>query len=199
MSRKYPKQERSRQLVGDILFAGFQLFERVQFDSVSTNKVAEFAGVSIGSFYRYFSNKKTFFSQIIDLRLEANRRKLQEILRGCPETDFESYVRFVVSEFTKSLLMQKGYLRALIALQFELSKSQKIIDSRWAMAKILADEFGERFEFLRQRENLQKKFFYLINAGFGLVYLYSQTDKLPMQLNEFQDEMALNAFHYLKN
>ncbi|HYV47721.1 MAG TPA: helix-turn-helix domain-containing protein, partial [Myxococcaceae bacterium] len=49
--RKAPRQARSRATVDAILAATAQVLVRDGYDRTSTNKVAEVAGVSIGSLY----------------------------------------------------------------------------------------------------------------------------------------------------
>ena len=56
-SRKSPKQARSEQLVADILTAAAQVLARDGAHRFTTARVAEKAGVSIGSLYQYFPNK----------------------------------------------------------------------------------------------------------------------------------------------
>ncbi|WP_223190346.1 TetR/AcrR family transcriptional regulator [Nonomuraea terrae] len=55
--RKQPRQQRSRETVAAILEAAAQLFQRHGYGETTTNKIAERAGVSIGSLYQYFPNK----------------------------------------------------------------------------------------------------------------------------------------------
>jgi AcrR family transcriptional regulator len=56
-SRKRPKQARSEQLVTDILTAAAQVLARDGAHRFTTARVAEKAGVSVGSLYQYFPNK----------------------------------------------------------------------------------------------------------------------------------------------
>jgi AcrR family transcriptional regulator len=56
--RKTPRQRRSQATVEVILEAAAQLLERDGERGFNTNAVAERAGVSIGSLYRYFPNKQ---------------------------------------------------------------------------------------------------------------------------------------------
>ena len=55
--RKSPRQRRSRQTVDWILIAATQLFTTDGYRETTTNKIAERAGVSIGTLYQYFPNK----------------------------------------------------------------------------------------------------------------------------------------------
>ncbi|MGH2878106.1 MAG: TetR/AcrR family transcriptional regulator [Solirubrobacteraceae bacterium] len=55
--RKLPQQARSEATVEAILQAAAQVFERHGYAAGTTNRIAERAGVSIGSLYQYFPSK----------------------------------------------------------------------------------------------------------------------------------------------
>ncbi len=56
--RKLPKQERSQATVEAILTATTHILTEEGYNKLTTNRVAELAGVSIGSLYQYFPNKE---------------------------------------------------------------------------------------------------------------------------------------------
>lgn len=64
--RKIPKQERSKATLEAILEAATQILERDGFERLTTTRVAERAGVSVGSLYQYFPNKEALFAGLID-------------------------------------------------------------------------------------------------------------------------------------
>lgn len=55
--RKRPVQDRSRHTVERILDAAARIFDEDGYRQTTTNRVAEAAGVSVGSLYQYFPNK----------------------------------------------------------------------------------------------------------------------------------------------
>lgn len=55
--RKLPQQRRSAVTVDAILQASTQLLLSEPYEQITTNRIAERAGVSIGSFYQYFRKK----------------------------------------------------------------------------------------------------------------------------------------------
>ena len=62
--RKQPQQDRSRATVEAIVQAGIQVLGRNGWAGFTTNHVAELAGVSIGSLYQYFPDKRALLAAI---------------------------------------------------------------------------------------------------------------------------------------
>ena len=67
--RKLPKQARSGATVEAILEAAAQVFERHGYAAGTTNRIAERAGVSIGSLYQYFPNKDAILVALVHRHL----------------------------------------------------------------------------------------------------------------------------------
>jgi AcrR family transcriptional regulator len=63
-ARKAPRQRRSRQLVEDILEAAIRVLSREGAGRFTTARVAETAGVSVGSLYQYFPNKEAILFRL---------------------------------------------------------------------------------------------------------------------------------------
>ena len=63
-ARKSPRQRRSRQLVEDILEAAIRVLSREGASRFTTARVAETAGVSVGSLYQYFPNKEAILFRL---------------------------------------------------------------------------------------------------------------------------------------
>jgi AcrR family transcriptional regulator len=82
-SRKEPKQARSAELVAAILDAAAQVLAKDGAQRFTTARVAEKAGVSVGSLYQYFPNKAAIL-----FRLQSDEwRRTSGLLRGILEDD----------------------------------------------------------------------------------------------------------------
>jgi AcrR family transcriptional regulator len=80
--RKRPRQERSKATVSTILAATARVLVRHGFDGLTTNAVADAAGVSIGSLYQYFPNKESLVAALIERHIEdMNAAVLSELTR----------------------------------------------------------------------------------------------------------------------
>ncbi|MDA2809795.1 TetR/AcrR family transcriptional regulator [Nocardiopsis sp. RSe5-2] len=81
--RRSPRQQRSRQTVAWILEAAAQLFREHGYLATTTNKVAERAGVSIGSLYQYFSDKDDLLAALAEEHMERTAREVEDALAAC--------------------------------------------------------------------------------------------------------------------
>lgn len=60
-----------------ILEAGRELLEKHGAEALTTNRIAEHAGVSIGSLYRYFEDKEAVIAALYDRELAADLEELE--------------------------------------------------------------------------------------------------------------------------
>jgi AcrR family transcriptional regulator len=76
--RKSASQERSRSTVDALLEATARVLIREGYDKASTNRIAEVAGVSIGSLYQYFPSKEALVAAVID----RHTQEVSEVTRN---------------------------------------------------------------------------------------------------------------------
>lgn len=68
--RKNALQERSRATVDALVEATARVLVREGFEKTSTNRIAEIAGVSVGSLYQYFPGKEALVAAVIERHQE---------------------------------------------------------------------------------------------------------------------------------
>lgn len=76
--RKIAVQQRSRATVGSLIEATARILVKEGFDKASTNRVAEVAGVSIGSLYQYFPSKEALVAAVI----ERHQQQIMQMVRS---------------------------------------------------------------------------------------------------------------------
>jgi AcrR family transcriptional regulator len=69
--RRKAKQERARQTVEVILEAAARVLTERHYPGATTNRIAEAAGVSVGTLYEYFADKDAVFDALIRKQIEA--------------------------------------------------------------------------------------------------------------------------------
>ncbi|MDR9779967.1 TetR family transcriptional regulator [Rhizobium redzepovicii] len=100
-SRKQPKQARSNELVSAILQAAVQVLAQQGAHRFTTARVAEKAGVSIGSLYQYFPNKAAILFRLQSDEWRETTGLLSEILNDRSEPPLRR-LRRLVQAFIRS-------------------------------------------------------------------------------------------------
>jgi AcrR family transcriptional regulator len=100
-SRKQPKQARSMELVAAILDAAIQVLAKEGAQRFTTARVAEKAGVSVGSLYQYFPNKAAILFRLQADEWQQTTEQLRAILRDVSRPPLER-LRTLVHAFVKS-------------------------------------------------------------------------------------------------
>ena len=100
-SRKQPQQARSADLVATILEAAVQVLASEGAQRFTTARVAEKAGVSVGSLYQYFPNKEAILFRLQFDEWQQTTSLLDRILTDWSLPPF-ARVRKVVREFFRT-------------------------------------------------------------------------------------------------
>ncbi|PMY36580.1 TetR family transcriptional regulator [Pseudomonas sp. GW456-L14] len=100
-SRKAPKQARSTELVAAILEAATQVLAKEGAQRFTTARVAEKAGVSIGSLYQYFPNKAAILFRLQSDEWQQTTQMLRGILEEGGKAPLER-LRVLVRVFIQS-------------------------------------------------------------------------------------------------
>jgi AcrR family transcriptional regulator len=100
-SRKQPKQARSSELVAAILDAAVQVLMKEGAQRFTTARVAERAGVSIGSLYQYFPNKAAILFRLQSDEWRQTTDLLRSILEDCAQPPLRR-LRRLVHAFVRS-------------------------------------------------------------------------------------------------
>lgn len=112
--RKLPTQERARRTYRAILEAGARILERQGYEALTTNHVAELAGVGIASLYEYFPNKHALVAEIVRHVLEELLadlgRSTQLITTSPPQLALEAWLGSMYAAVAK----RRGVVRVIV-------------------------------------------------------------------------------------
>ena len=100
-SRRKPKQARSADLVSAILEAAIQVLAKEGVRRFTTTRVAERAGVSVGSVYQYFPNKASILFRLQADEWRQTTEMLTNILQDAQKPPLER-LRILVHAFLQS-------------------------------------------------------------------------------------------------
>lgn len=98
--RKLPQQDRSKITVDAILIATARILMQEGYDRASTNRIAELAGVSIGSLYQYFPNKEALVAALV----EQHTNEMVELVESKLHDLFNAPIEVALPELVKAAI-----------------------------------------------------------------------------------------------
>ena len=128
--RKTPTQKRAKATISAILTAAAQLILEIGYEKTTTNKIADRAGVSIGTLYDYFPGKEAIFTEV---RRREDRRASDFTKRGGKTPD-----------------TVRGWLRLHTSMYLEYVRSHQMLHS--ALIKAVPRDVLGRDELLTYTE-----------------------------------------------
>ena len=95
-TRKEPRQTRARETVEAILTAAARILTSEGFGALTTNRVAEVAGVSVGSLYQYFPHKEALVRALCERHTHGVRDRIRARFAEAWDGPHETLSRAVI-------------------------------------------------------------------------------------------------------
>ena len=126
-SRRHPGQARAQATVNAILQATVQVLNQDGLDAATTTRIAEVAGVSIGSLYQYFSHRDAILTALQDREFNHALELMETALadRNLGKTPLETVtnvVKGLMSLYSKS----PGLHRVLAIEGLRVAKPERV-------------------------------------------------------------------------
>jgi AcrR family transcriptional regulator len=160
IKRNLPRQERARRTVSYFYEATAQLLERSEADGLTTKHVAERAGFSIGTLYRYFSGKQALFKAMAVEEIDRREAEIIAALGATHADRVEDIVRIAIRPALNPFEGRKAVRRALLkaglnipgmGLRYEAMMdrvSDKLVDTVCLKAKDCAHRPSEEAQYI---------------------------------------------------
>ncbi len=164
--RKAPKQQRSLGLVETIITATTRVLAKSGYENATTNRVAEIAGVSIGSLYQYFPNKEALIGAVIDRTVAGNVKKVERELARLGDKPIEEALRLIIRMAFEMYMGNRALFRIMFEQAPRLERVQNIFRARHHVASLLGkllESYG-----IRPR-NPELTMFVLMNGALGVI------------------------------
>ncbi len=101
-SRRVPRQERSRVTTEAIVEAAARVFAECGLEGATTNRIAEVAGVSVGSLYQYFPNKEALVTAIYERESVRSHEVLLRAVAAVGTEDLRALIRRFIADTVRS-------------------------------------------------------------------------------------------------
>lgn len=193
--RKAPRQARSREMVETILEAAARVFIRRGYASATTNRIAEAAGISVGSLYQYFPSKDAIAVELLRRYRETLIGLVHRHLEQVEETSFESVVRALVGAILRAEGVDPELHRVLIEQVVRTSARAEIVGFEEKVERLLADAIRQR-AVVRDRDP-DVTAFVLVRAVLGAVHA-AVVDRPAMNGPRLVDELTRLVVRFLE-
>jgi AcrR family transcriptional regulator len=96
-ARRIPTQQRAQVTVEAMLDAAIKLLKRGGASSITTNRIAETAGVSIGSVYQYFPNKRAIFIALHQRHIVQVDSMIRQCMTKAADATLEEFIALLIA------------------------------------------------------------------------------------------------------
>jgi AcrR family transcriptional regulator len=192
--RKRPRQERSQATVQAILTAAAHILTEAGYDHFTTNKVAERAGVSIGSLYQYFPNKESLLLALAEHHAHEIVQLAQHHLVGIGDRPIPEVLQQIIKAAIAAHTVNPKLHRVLHE-QVPHSEVMRQLD-QIKIENLLRSFLAERCDQL-QPENLDLTVFIIERTIRGLIHGAAIDHPEFLKTGELEQELVTLLSTYL--
>ncbi|MGE4133000.1 MAG: TetR/AcrR family transcriptional regulator [Bdellovibrionales bacterium] len=194
--RKKPKQTRSKALVDSIYQATVRILPRIGVDGLTTKKVAETAGVSIGSLYQYFPNKDSILEAVMDMAISTTTASVNKAVDQLGTMTMEQSVSLMVDHVLGVFLDDKLRMREVFKRAPELQRVPILYYTRQKVVERLAAHAERKMPGLPS-EDYKTMAFISANAAMGVVQTMLFDETQTYSKDELAAELKIMIVAYL--
>lgn len=194
--RKSPVQARSTATIEVLHEATIQVLLKEGIVKCNTTRIAERAGVSVGSIYQYYPNRDSLLAAVLQRHLDSVAEKIEELCLRYEKTSIRTLISALVDEIILTKLSNPEESKALYAISGErggLDLSKRMNDRMLAAVSNLLESASD-IEF----DDSQIVAEFVLGAIMGLIrrVLENQvTDKVEQVL---ESHLKLMVVAYLQ-
>ena len=139
VSRRQPRQERALEKVGLMLEAATRILDKQGLAGLTTNRVAEVAGVSIGTVYQYFNDKSELVDALAEREVQALTDSILAALIGPAPDEPGGRVRAIVRAALHAYGGRTGVHRLLVEHLLARGGSTPLPGMREAIVRMMSE------------------------------------------------------------
>ena len=194
--RKQPKQRRASATVEAILTATARILVRDGFERASTNRIADEAGVSVGSLYQYFPNKEALVAVLMERHVREMYAVLEREIARLSSLPLRRAVQELVDLMVRAHAVEPKLHRVFAEQVPRVGQLKRIVEVERRFEALIRDVLERLGDRVRPR-NLEMAAFVVIQAVEALTHaavLY-HPDKLGS--DDFTEEVVELVVRYL--
>ncbi len=141
LEKNQPRQERAKQTYEAILRAAAELLIEVGVERISTNMMAERAGVTVPALYRYFPNKYAVLYVLGARLMDRQNKVFQDWFLRYVEPENPHLLLNNITELLQQIYLETGGVTAGIQILQSLRAVAPLQDVRLKSHRMLAEQF----------------------------------------------------------
>lgn len=196
LEKNRPRQERAKRTYEAILNAAAELLIEVGIERISTNLIAERAGITVPALYRYFPNKYAVINALgaglMDRQNEVFQSWFETHLAG-GDADLLSHIYDVLKMTYDVTLEQRGGLEILQSLRAVGPLQELRLTSHNMVAEQFAGYVAELLQ-LELSEEIRLQARVTIESGYGAVEMALEDVATPPEQTLRQGALMLEIY-----
>lgn len=194
---RIPQQQRSMEKKQRIMDAARELFAQKGLSGTNSNEIAGRAGVSIGTFYNYFRNKKTLFLDILEQYLENFIAGIYQ-LQSDDAIPLKDNIRSHINKAFAAFDLHPAFHREALVLKFSDRGVKRLFDDAEQKQLVLISSLLKPYSRPGSGRNLQVAA-KVIHSAVENVGHYVKILNSPMQRDHLVEELTEMIYHYVAN
>lgn len=194
---RIPKQKRSIEKKNSIIKAAIELFSEKGIYNTNSKEIVARAGVSIGSFYSYFADKKSLFIEVLEYYLDNHFKMIWHREKSTPFNGFsKEMLRYYLDNLLKAYAIAPEFHRQTHALRYTDPDVKALYDN----------EFKKEIQKLTDLLKTFKQSIGNINYAAAAVILHNSSENIAHTLffktidvseEELKDEFVTMIYNWL--
>ena len=193
--RRRPTQRRAVETVEAVLDATVRLLKRRGSDGITTNRIAEVAGVSIGSLYQYFPNRGAIFNALHQRHIDQIDRMIQNTLVEHAGAPLKDLIGAIIGAMVKSHAGDPALPELL--MREVPHRAGGTIDFAQRLHGVFLLAISSRAQELKRRRNLDGVVFVVAHMIDALSHGVALRRPPTLSLSDAQDEAVRAVLAYL--
>ena len=196
--RRRPRQARAQATVDAIIKATARVLVEEGYDRASTNRIAQAAGVSIGSLYQYFPSKEALVSALVESHQQRMRDALGRSLAEEPPAGLADRAQLLVRGMIAAYRTDPQLHHVLCQEVPKVGELQKVYGFEQHLADVCRRHLFPAGEWTRMID-IDRAVFLLVNAVPSVVRAAIQADPQAQGDTRLAEELTDMMVRYLAN
>lgn len=194
--RKKPQQQRAKLIVDHILQAAQICIVEQGLMQITTPKIAEKAGVSVGSLYQYFENKEEIIRELLRRKSENLGLALKQMVVTQEQLSIQEIIPLSIQFGFDVMRAESGFFIEVLKHWhgYNNSEAAQILEKHFfEVGMYLFNRFYRHWDF----ETLKHKSFVIINSTLFTMMRYVSNNSFLISEQQLRDELSNMILAYL--